>query len=79
MYEYCRMIFGGQRIQLLLLLSTPNLQSCLEPTMPTLPPISRGITQGRAARDLQGYLDQKTKPNPLGPPEDHRHRPTVGS
>ena len=33
------------------------------------------------ARDvgaLQGYLTHKKMPNPLGPPYDPRHRPTVG-
>jgi len=28
---------------------------------------------------VQGYLAHKKTPNPLGPPEGPRHRPTVGS
>ena len=30
-------------------------------------------------RYVQGYLAHKKTPNPLGPPEDPRQRPTVGS
>ena len=28
---------------------------------------------------IQGYLAHKKTPTPLGPPQDPRHRPTVGS
>jgi len=30
-------------------------------------------------RGVQGYLAHKKTPTPLGPPQDPRHRPTVGS
>ena len=35
----------------------------------------------RAPQDevLQGYFAHKKTPNPLGPPQDPRHMPTVGS
>ena len=28
---------------------------------------------------VQGYLAHKKVPTPLGPPQGHRHEPTVGS
>jgi len=33
----------------------------------------------RGAGCIQGYLAHKKTPTPLGPPQDPRHRPTVGS
>ena len=33
----------------------------------------------RSLKNVQGYLAHKKTPTPLGPPQDPRHRPTVGS
>ena len=39
----------------------------------------RGGGELSLAQGLQGYLAHKKTPHPLGPPQDPRHRLTVGS
>ena len=34
---------------------------------------------GLGVTGIQGYLAHKKTPTPLGPPQDPRHRPTLGS